>query len=53
MPSGMTTLNAGVVAWLMASLIDGKPQTSTKTDRIAKGIHALMTCAGVWEEAVT
>jgi hypothetical protein len=42
-PSASTTLKAGVVAWFMASLIFGKPQSRTKTERIANGIQALNT----------
>src|SRR6266436_3737058 len=38
--SAITTLNEGVVASLMAFLIDGSPQHRTKIDRITKGIHA-------------
>src|SRR6266853_3795392 len=32
LPSAITTLNAGVVAWLMAFLIEGSPQHRTKID---------------------
>src|SRR2546426_1236148 len=35
------TFQIGVVARFMAPLIAGNPHTSTKTDRIANGIHAL------------
>src|SRR6266851_9526537 len=42
-PSGSTTLKAGVVARFMASLILGKPQRRTKSDRIANGIQAFNT----------
>src|SRR6266436_2629408 len=40
LPSAGTTLKEGVVAWFMASFTAGNPQTSTKTERIAKGIQA-------------
>src|ERR1700692_2824159 len=40
LPFANTTLNEGVVASLMAFLIDGRPQHRTKIDRITKGIHA-------------
>src|SRR5256885_15581009 len=46
LPSAITTLNEGVVAWLMALLIEGRPQHRTKIDRIANGIHALAICPG-------
>jgi len=35
---------AGVVAWFMASLIFGSPQSNTNSERIAKGIQAFKTC---------
>ena len=34
LPSGRTTLNAGVVAWLIASFTVGNPQRSTSTERM-------------------
>src|SRR2546430_14432549 len=44
LPSAITTLNEGVVASLMAVLIDRSPQHRTKIDRITKGIHAFAVC---------
>src|SRR5580658_2939774 len=41
LPSGMTTVKAGVVALFMASLMLGRPQARTKSERIAKGSQAL------------
>src|SRR5215469_18687684 len=46
-PLGSITLNAGVVAWFMASLTDGMPHSRTKTERITKGIHAFAICCAV------
>src|SRR3977135_4472313 len=44
LPSSITTLNEGVVAWLRAFLIEGSPQHRTKIDRIRKGHHAFAVC---------
>src|SRR5205085_5713655 len=44
LPSSITTLKEGVVAWLRAFLIEGSPQHKTKIDRIRKGIHAFAVC---------
>src|SRR5947209_33295 len=41
LPSGIITLNAGVVALFIANFTAGNPQTSTMTERIAKGSQAL------------
>src|SRR5438876_3713866 len=41
----------GVVALLMAPLIDGRPHTSTVSDRIANGIQALAICPAVYLRA--
>src|ERR1700686_2825681 len=44
LPSFITTLKEGRVAWLRAFLIEGSPQHKTKSDRIRKGIHAFPVC---------
>src|SRR5205809_3914592 len=41
------TCQIGVVARLMAPLMDGSPHKNTKTDRIANGIQALTICPAV------
>src|ERR1700722_33574 len=41
LPSGMTTVKAGVVALFMASLMLGRPHARTKSERTAKGSQAL------------
>ena len=46
-PSGNVTANDGVVARLSAFLIEGNPQSRTKTVRIANGAQALAICARV------
>src|SRR5437660_4988264 len=45
------TFQMGVVALLMAPLIDGRPHTSTVSDRIANGIQALAICPAVYLRA--
>src|ERR1700676_3808800 len=44
LPSGITTVKAGVVALFMASLMLGRPQASTNSERMANGSQAL----GIW-----
>src|SRR5271154_3046140 len=41
LPSGSLTVKAGVVALFMASLMLGRPQARTKSERMAKGSQAL------------
>src|SRR5580704_2274134 len=41
LPSGSLTEKAGVVALFMASLMLGRPQARTKSERMAKGSQAL------------
>src|SRR2546421_10555718 len=45
LPSGIMTLKAGVVAWFIANFTAGKPQTSTMTERNAKGSPDLAVLA--------
>src|SRR5581483_9964062 len=52
-PSASTTVNAGVVAGFMERLIEGNPHTSTKTERMANGIHALNTLPAEYERGLT
>src|SRR5882724_10377687 len=46
-------LNDGVVAFPIAALIGGRPQQSTKIDRIANGIQARATCLELWVTGVS
>src|SRR5579862_5123473 len=46
-PSGNFTVKAGVVALFMASLMLGKPQAGTKSERMANGNQALAIWPGV------